>query len=129
MGSISDFNGMLPFLDEEDIKIARKINENIIKNLKIYYPGIGYKGILYGSFIKTEEGIFVIEYNCRFGDPECINLLSILKTDFIDICLGIINENLNEINLEFENKATVCKYLVPKNYPSKWIRRNYNIRN
>ena len=42
-----------------------------------------------------------------------------MKTDFIDICLGIINENLNEINLEFENKATVCKYLVPKNYPSK----------
>ena len=127
MGCISGNNGTLPFLNQEDIEIAKKLNKQIIENLNIYIPGIGYKGILYGSYIKTKNGIFIIEYNCRFGDPEVMNLLSILKTDFIDICLGITKGGLNHIKLEFEKEATVCKYLVPLNYPNKSMTEQFHL--
>ena len=70
----------------------------------------------------TKNGVRLIEYNARFGDPEAMNVLSLLKTDFIDICKGIISQSLNEINVSFEKKATVCKYAVPKGYPEKPIK-------
>jgi len=124
MGSISDSNHSLPFLTKEDVTIAKSINTMVIKILHKIYDGRGYKGILYGSFIKTVKGeIKVIEYNCRFGDPECINVLSLLKTDFLDICSAIIFDNLNKLEILFEKQASVCKYLVPNGYPNK---RKYN---
>jgi phosphoribosylamine--glycine ligase len=66
-----------------------------------------------------ENGVKLIEYNARFGDPEAINLLALLDTDFIDICYGIIEQNLINITAKFLSKATVCKYIVPKGYPDK----------
>ena len=55
----------------------------------------GYRGILYGSFMKTYDNrIKVIEYNCRFGDPESLVALHLLKTDFYHICLDIVNGTL-----------------------------------
>ena len=48
-----------------------------------------YKGVLYGSLIKTKHCTRVIEYNCRFGDPEVISLLETMKTSFLDICKNI----------------------------------------
>jgi phosphoribosylamine--glycine ligase len=74
-----------------------------------------YKGILYGQFMLCKEGPKLVEYNARFGDPEAMNVLPLLKTDFVDICNGIVDGNLKKA--EFENKATVCKYIVPKGYP------------
>ena len=65
----------------------------------------------------TESGIKVIEYNCRFGDPECLNLLSLLKTPFIDVLSACAEKKLNEIELEFSDEYSICKYFVPQNYP------------
>ena len=62
-----------------------------------------YTGILYGSFIKTEDGIKIIEYNCRFGDPECIIALNLLENNFYDICTNFINGTLKP--LSFSNNA------------------------
>ena len=70
----------------------------------------------------TANGIKLIEYNARFGDPEAMNVLSILKTDLVEICEHIINETLDKIDIQFENKATVCKYAVPEGYPDKPIK-------
>ncbi|HCA67146.1 MAG TPA: hypothetical protein DEP11_02720 [Candidatus Jacksonbacteria bacterium] len=72
---------------------------------------------LIGGFIAVRDGVRLIEYNVRFGDPEAMNVLPILKTDFVDICLAMINGTLADLNVEFEKKATVCKYLVPEGYP------------
>ena len=47
-----------------------------------------------------------------------MNILPILKTDFLSVCEAIINGNLNEIDLQFDNKATVCKYVTPEGYPA-----------
>ena len=65
----------------------------------------------------TKNGVKLIEYNARFGDPEAMNVLSILETDFLEICHGIATETLDQIDVRFRNQATVCKYAVPEGYP------------
>ncbi len=72
--------------------LQRSINIATAKALKQEF-GVGYKGILYGGFIATADGVKVIEYNARFGDPEVVNVLSLLESDFVDICLGIVNNS------------------------------------
>lgn len=121
MGSYNDINQSLPFLTNNDVDSAKAINFAIAEALKTEF-GIGYKGILYGGFIATAEGVKVIEYNARFGDPEAMNIFSLLQSDFIEICLGIVNTTLNECRVIFNNKATVCKYAVPKGYPNSPIK-------
>ena len=64
----------------------------------------------------TAEGPKLIEYNARFGDPEAMNVLPLLKTPLFKICEDIVNGELTEV--EFENKASVCKYIVPDKYPN-----------
>jgi phosphoribosylamine--glycine ligase len=115
MGSYSMEDHYLPFLKKEDVSegldITRKVAQAIYKETGQYY-----KGIMYGGFIITKNGVRLLEYNARFGDPEAMNILPLLKTDFVDICEAIINGTLKDMNVEFENKATVCKYIVPKGY-------------
>ena len=55
----------------------------------------------------------VIEYNARFGDPEAMNVLSILESDFLSICISMVDGNLKNQDVSFEKLATVCKYVVP----------------
>ena len=115
MGSYSMENHLLPFLTKEDYTKAMKIMEDIIAAMR--REGRIYKGIIYGQFMLTAEGPKIIEVNCRFGDPEAMNVLSILKTNFVDIAWSIIEGKLKPV--EFENKATVVKYVVPEGYGTK----------
>ena len=121
MGTYSDADQSLPFLRIEEIQKAQDINQATANALRKEF-GYGFKGILYGGFMATKDGVKLIEYNARFGDPEAMNVLSILETDFLDICNGITQGRLNEIDVRFENKATVCKYAVPEGYPDKPIK-------
>lgn len=121
MGSYNDANQTLPFLTNNDIDSAKAINIATARALKKEF-GIGYKGILYGGFIATAEGVKLIEYNARFGDPEAMNVLSLLQSDLIDIFLGITNSSLHKCDVTFSNKATVCKYAVPEGYPDTPIK-------
>ena len=116
MGSYSCNDGSLPFLTSADVQMARSINADVVRALQLE-TGESYKGILYGGFIATADGIKLIEYNVRFGDPEALNVLSLLQTDFVDVCQGIINGTLGTIHMAFASRATVCKYLVPEQYP------------
>jgi phosphoribosylamine--glycine ligase len=72
---------------------------------------------MYGGFIATKNGVRLIEYNARFGDPEAMNVFPILKTDFVAVCRAVVAGKLAELPLEFEKKATVVKYAVPDGYP------------
>ncbi|HIB33833.1 MAG TPA: phosphoribosylamine--glycine ligase, partial [Candidatus Marinimicrobia bacterium] len=121
MGTYSDANHSLPFLNDEDINKAHNINIATANALKDKF-GEGYKGILYGGFIATANGVKLIEYNARLGDPEAMNVLPLLDSCFIDICNGIVNGNLDSMDVQFRAKATVCKYAVPNGYPDKPIR-------
>jgi len=115
MGSYSCPDHLLPFLDSaavaEGLEITRKVAEAIRLE-----TGVPYKGIMYGGFMVTASGVKLIEYNARFGDPEAMNILPLLRTDFIDVCRGIIDGTLDRLDIVFEKKATVCKYVVPIGY-------------
>ncbi len=116
MGTYSCPDHSLPFLEKSDLEQAKKINRQIAEAL-LKECGEPYQGILYGGFIAVKDGIRVIEYNARFGDPEALNVLPILESDFVDLCLGIIEGNITEEMARFSPKATVCKYITPKSYP------------
>lgn len=116
MGTYTDANHSLPFLEPEDLKKASQLNQVVAKALK-QECGEDYVGILYGGFIAVKDGIRVIEYNARFGDPEALNILPLLESDFVDLCLSMINGTLKPEDVRFKPAATVCKYIVPKSYP------------
>lgn len=116
MGSYSDADHSLPFLDKGDIYNASRTNRQVIEELQKEL-GRPYQGILYGNYIATKWGLKVIEYNCRFGDPEVMNVLPLLETDFGDILWGIAHGTLRKEHVRFANRATVCKYLVPEGHP------------
>lgn len=120
MGSYSCADGSLPFLGESDLKEAAEITRKVAKAL-FDETGVYFKGVMYGGFIATKNGVKLIEYNARFGDPEVMNVLPIMKTDFVDVCEAIVNKKLDQIKVEFEAKSTVCKYLVPNGYPDKSV--------
>ena len=114
MGSYSDTNHLLPFLLQEEYDASVEIMKETIEAIaKEAQP---YKGILYGQFMITKEGPKVIEYNARFGDPESMNVLAVIDDDFAKISQQIVDGTLTDA--KFENKASVCKYVVPDNYPN-----------
>ncbi len=121
MGTYSDANHSLPFMADDDITQAHNINIQTAMAVKDKF-GEGYKGILYGGFMATATGVKLIEYNARFGDPEAMNVLSLLEADFINICNGIADGALDKVDVRFQNKATVCKYAVPDGYPDNPIK-------
>lgn len=107
----------LPFLTKQDLKDAHEITVLTAAALKEEL-GAPYKGIMYGGFIAVKNGVRLIEYNARLGDPEAMNALSLLETDFVDVCQAIIDGTLDQLDIWFSNKATVCKYVVPEGYPT-----------
>jgi len=83
--------------------------------------GTPYKGVLYaGLMVTDEEDIFVLEFNCRFGDPETQVLLPLLKTDIVDICLAIVQNKLDEIKIEWSNDVCVGVVMSSAGYPSNY---------
>lgn len=113
MGSYSDNNGILPFLTQDEYDESVAIMKNTVTAIK--KEASPYKGILYGQFMLCEDGPRLIEYNARFGDPEVMNVLPLMKNKMIDVCEAIVDGNLKR--LSFETKASVCKYIVPDGYP------------
>ncbi len=116
MGTYTDVDHELPFLSDKDILEAQKINERVAAALD-EECGAPYQGILYGGFMATRDGVKLIEYNARFGDPESLNLLTLLETDFLEICRAIVKQTLADVDVRFSAKASVCKYIVPEGYP------------
>lgn len=120
MGSYSCADHLLPFLDREAVDHADRANRRVVDALRREFGP--YKGVLYGGFIQTKSGLKLIEYNSRFGDPEVMNVLAILKGDFLALCDAIVGQTLANHNVEFARKATVCKYVVPNGYPTDAIK-------
>jgi len=117
MGSYSCQDFSLPFLNERYVCEARRINEAVLNALaeECARP---YRGVLYGGFIATAGGTKLIEYNARFADPEALNILPILASDFVELAYSCATGTLSPESVRFESKATVCKYVVPNGYPN-----------
>src|SRR5208337_3068705 len=115
MGSYSMPDHMLPFVTKADYKKAIEIMKSAVAAME--RTGQPYKGILYGQFMNTTEGPKVIEFNARFGDPEAMNVLSLLTSNLSEIVHHIAEGSLLPSHVSFDAQATVCKYLVPDGYP------------
>lgn len=116
MGSYSDADHLLPFVTEQDRTYALRILKTIVLALKT--EGHSYHGVMYGQFMLTKDGPKVIEINARFGDPEAMNIMSIIGNNMISI-LAWMSDLRNLKRLQFKPKATVCKYVVPRGYGVK----------
>ena len=79
-----------------------------------------FKGCLYFGLMITENGPKVIEYNCRFGDPETQVVLPLLETDFLDIMEAIYDEELDKIDVKFKEKSAACVIMASGGYPLKY---------
>ena len=105
-----------PFYTEEIDRICRET---------IYQPtvdameaeGRTYKGIIFFGLMLTADGPKVLEYNCRFGDPEAQVVLPRMKNDILDVIDACIDGTLDQVELEFEDNACVCVMLASDGYP------------
>ena len=108
-----------PFYGE---KTAKEVMEKIM--LPTMYAmnaeGRTFKGVLYFGLMKTKDGMKVIEYNSRFGDPETQVILPMLKTDLMEIFEAVTDERLADIDIEWEDGACVCVVLASGGYPESY---------
>lgn len=121
MGSYKDSKDYLPFMSpaerDKEIEIANKLFTHLKKeenggkgSENPYLRGIS----LYLAFIHSKSGPKILEINSRGGDPELMNILPVLKNDFVDVCFDMIEGSMK--NLKFDDKATVVTYKVPPKY-------------
>ncbi len=82
--------------------------------------GRPFKGVIFFGLMLTPEGPKVLEYNARFGDPEAQVVLPRLKNDIIDVMEACVDGTLDQIDLQFEDRATVCVVLASDGYPVKY---------
>ncbi len=116
MGSYKDTKDWLPFLTAADREHELELSNKIFNGWKTKIKDdTALRGVpLYLAFMHTDSGIKVLEINSRPGDPEIINILPIVKDDFVDVCLKMVDGNLTGVALE--KAATVLTYKVPPDY-------------
>ena len=108
-----------PFYGE---KTQEEVMEKIMKPTMYAMNAEGrtFKGVLYFGLMKTKDGMKVIEYNSRFGDPETQVILPMLKTDLMDIFEAVTDERLEDIDIEWDTGACVCVVLASGGYPEAY---------
>ncbi len=115
MGSYKSRGNLLPFMAAEDREKEVEIVNKIFNSLKKQGSGDELRGVpFYVAFIHTAEGPKILENNSRPGDPEIINILPLLKDDFVDVCFKMVEGNLPKV--EIERNASVVTYKVPPTY-------------
>jgi phosphoribosylamine--glycine ligase len=108
-----------PLADET---LNKEVEERVIKKTiaGIVAERLDYTGILYAGIIVREGKISVLEFNCRFGDPETQSVLPLLDTDLSDICLAILDGGLDDIEIAWKKESAVCIVLASGGYPAKY---------
>ena len=102
--------------------LAKTVTETIMEPAvkAMHKEGRPYKGVLYGGLMITNNGPKVLEFNARFGDPEAQVTLPRLKTDLVDIMLAVVNNNLDQIKIEWSEDACVGVVMASAGYPGSY---------
>ena len=82
--------------------------------------GRTFAGCLYFGLMLTPKGPKVIEYNCRFGDPETQVVLPLLETDLLDIMMAVADERLGDMEISFKDESACCVVMASDGYPGKY---------
>jgi phosphoribosylamine--glycine ligase len=106
--------------------ITEELNEEIMREIilptlaELKRRGIDYKGFLYAGLMINEQKIKVLEYNCRFGDPETQPILMRMKSDFLDLCLKAAKQELRGEQIEWDERFALGVVMASKGYPEKY---------
>ena len=105
-----------------DAGTAGRIDEEVTRAAVdgMMAEGVPYRGVLYPGIMVTPDGPKVLEFNCRFGDPEAQALLPRLKTDLLEVCLAVANNRLHELEVEWSEQACVAVVLASGGYPEEY---------
>jgi phosphoribosylamine--glycine ligase len=82
--------------------------------------GIEYKGVLYAGLMLTPSGPRVLEFNCRFGDPETQPLMMRLKSDLVEVMLAVAEGRLDQVTLKWDPRPALCVVATSRGYPGKY---------
>ena len=117
-GGMGAYSPSRLFNKELELKILEKIIKPTLKGINDL--GTKYRGFLYAGLMIIEDEPFLIEYNVRMGDPECQTILPTLNTDIIKIFQSCIDEKLDEIEIKWIDKKSLCVVLCSNGYPDKY---------
>ncbi|MEM9990101.1 MAG: phosphoribosylamine--glycine ligase, partial [Pseudomonadota bacterium] len=103
-------------------ELEKEVYETIIQPTlnALQAKGITYRGVMYAGLMLTDQGPKLIEYNCRFGDPECQMLLRRLKSDLVPALLGAARGGLEDLTLEWDTSAAANIVYATKGYPGPY---------
>jgi phosphoribosylamine--glycine ligase len=114
MGSLSMPEATLPFMSESHYRRACEIVELVIERLAA--EGRHFSGVMNSGFFATSEGVKVIEFNARFGDPECMNIMSLFDGSWPEVMRQIAGERLIHEAVRLREEASIVLYLVSPDY-------------
>jgi phosphoribosylamine--glycine ligase len=106
--------------------ITPKLKQEIMNSIMIptvkamAKEGRPYKGVLYAGLMVTKDGPKVLEYNCRFGDPETQPIMMRLRNDLVDVLSAAVDGKLSKIKLNCDNKLALCVVMSSKGYPGDY---------
>jgi phosphoribosylamine--glycine ligase len=103
-------------------ELNKKVEDTVVKKVidGIKAERLDYKGVIYVGVIMNGSVPYVLEFNCRFGDPETQAVLPLLDTDFVDICEAILNTNLSDLKIDWKKEFSVCVVLASGGYPGNF---------
>ena len=103
------------------VYLMREAVESILKPAidGLRKEGTPFVGVLYAGLMLTQNGIYALEFNCRFGDPETQAVLPLLETDLLGIADACVNGKLKDVNIRWKDGAAVCVVLASKGYPEQ----------
>src|SRR5688572_16059493 len=102
--------------------LARTIERDILVPVVdgLVRDGIDYKGVLFAGLMLTTNGPQVLEFNCRFGDPEPTPLMIRLESDLLDVLLAVVDGKLDQVNLKWDERPSMCVMATSRGYPGKY---------
>jgi phosphoribosylamine--glycine ligase len=98
--------------------VEEQIIDPVLKAMR--KEGCPFVGVLYCGLMITKEGPKVVEFNCRLGDPEAQAVLPLLKTDFYDLCQAIVNKQVAQLELSWEQATCVAVVMASRGYPGSF---------
>lgn len=117
-GGMGTFSPTTLLTPEMETRVRREVLEPFLAGLQT--GGIGFRGLLFPGLMMTASGPKVLEFNCRFGDPETQVLLTRLKTDLVDLLEATIDGRLNRCKIEWDSRPAVCVVMAAGGYPGDY---------